>query len=79
MTTPVILVSAGIVLCIVLSAFFSGSEMALSACNTVRLENEEKAGKKRASACLRCGACEKACPQRIAIRDALSRAAAAFA
>ena len=53
MTTPVILVSAGIVLCIVLSAFFSGSEMALSACNTVRLENEEKAGKKRAGRALR--------------------------
>ena len=38
-----------------------------------------KAGRKRASECLRCGACETACPQRIAIRDALSRAASAFA
>ena len=38
-----------------------------------------RAGKKRAADCLRCGACEKACPQRIAVRDALARAAAAFA
>ena len=39
------LVSIGLVLCILLSAFFSASEMAFSACNTVRLENmtEEKA------------------------------------
>ena len=48
MTTPIILVSVGIVLCVILSAFFSGSEMALSACNTVRLENEEKSGNRRA-------------------------------
>lgn len=52
--------------------------------NEARARNYEqwqvaKAGKKRASECLRCGACEKACPQRIAIRDALARAAAAFA
>ena len=42
--TAIILVSAGILVCILLSAFFSGSEMAFSACNTVRLENisEEK-------------------------------------
>ena len=51
--------------------------------NEARARNYEqwqvvKAGRKRASECLRCGACEKACPQRIAIRDALARAAAAF-
>jgi len=53
MNITLILVTAGIVLCILLSAFFSGSEMALSACNTVRMENEEKAGNKRAGRALR--------------------------
>ncbi len=52
MTTS-ILVFAGIILCIAASAFFSGSEMALSSCNTVRLENEEKAGSKKAGRALR--------------------------
>ncbi len=51
--------------------------------NETRARNYEqwqvvKAGRKRASECLRCGACEKACPQRIAIRDALARAAERF-
>ena len=52
----IILVSAGILSCLILSAFFSGSEMAYSACNTVRLENisEEKTkGWKRARRALR--------------------------
>ncbi|MDL2271828.1 aldo/keto reductase [Desulfovibrio sp. OttesenSCG-928-I05] len=31
-------------------------------------------GKKRASECIKCGECENACPQRIAIRDELDRA-----
>lgn len=39
---PVLL---GIIVCVALSAFFSGSEMALSSCNTVRLENEAEDGK----------------------------------
>ena len=50
------LVSIGLVLCIVLSAFFSASEMAFSSCNTVRLENitEEKAkGWRKARTALR--------------------------
>ena len=52
--------------------------------NETRARNHEhwnvaKAGKRRASECLRCGACEKVCPQRIAVRDVLARAAAAFA
>ena len=50
------LVSIGLVLCILLSAFFSASEMAFSACNTVRLENmtEEKAkGWRKARTALR--------------------------
>ena len=50
------LVSIGLVLCILLSAFFSASEMAFSSCNTVRLENieEDKAkGWKKARAALK--------------------------
>ncbi len=37
-------VIAGIVLCIYLSNFFSGAEMAYSSCNLLRLENERDAG-----------------------------------
>lgn len=43
-----ILVIIGILMTIALSAFFSGSEMALSSCNLVRLENEAEDGDKRA-------------------------------
>ncbi|MBR6322505.1 MAG: HlyC/CorC family transporter [Lachnospiraceae bacterium] len=53
MITTIISVAAGIVLCIAASAFFSGSEMALSACNTVRLENEEKSGNRKAGRALK--------------------------
>ena len=52
----IILVSAGILACLILSAFFSGSEMAFSACNTVRLENiaeEKDKGWKRARRALK--------------------------
>ena len=42
-------VIAGIVLCILLSAYFSGAEMALSACNRIRLESQAEKGS-RASA-----------------------------
>ena len=50
------IVSIGLILCILLSAFFSASEMAFSSCNTVRLENltEEKAkGWRKARTALR--------------------------
>ena len=46
-------VAAGILLCILLSAYFSGSEMALSSCNQVRLENETEKGSKKAKRALR--------------------------
>ena len=36
------LVTAGILACLVFSAFFSASEMAYSSCNTLRLENLEE-------------------------------------
>ena len=38
----------------------------------------DKQGHRRASECLNCGACEKVCPQHIAIREELRRAAAAL-
>ena len=47
------LVIIGIVLCLCLSAFFSASEMAYSACNTLRLENLRDDGSGRAGAALR--------------------------
>ena len=53
--TEIIIISASIIVCLALSAFFSASEMAFSSCNTVRLENlsEEKSkGWKRAKAAL---------------------------
>lgn len=35
-------------------------------------------GRKYASECIKCGACEEACPQHISIRDELEKAAALF-
>ena len=35
-------------------------------------------GKKKAVECVRCGACEDACPQHISIRDELAAAAELF-
>ena len=48
-----ILISLGILLCICLSAFFSASEMAYSACNRLRLENSAEEGSRRARLVLR--------------------------
>ena len=50
MTTAAIV--AGIVACILLSGFFSSSEMAYSSCNTLRLENLADEGSKSARAAL---------------------------
>ena len=48
-----VFVLLGIVLCILLSAYFSGTEMALSSCNQVRLENEAEEGDKKAERALK--------------------------
>lgn len=44
--TAIIFSGIGILVCVALSAFFSAAEMAISSCNTVRLENEAKEGRK---------------------------------
>ena len=46
------MVIAGIVLCILLSNFFSASEMAYSSCNELRLENAAEEGSRRAKIAL---------------------------
>lgn len=51
--TPVILVICGIVLCVLLSGFFSASEMIYSACNRLRLENLRDDGDPHAKAAVR--------------------------
>ena len=47
-----IAVIAGIIVCIYLSNFFSGSEMAFSSCNELRLENDRDEGDKKAGLAL---------------------------
>ncbi len=46
------LVIAGIIVCIYLSSFFSGSEMAYSACNKMRLEGRKEDGVRKAGLAL---------------------------
>ena len=52
MTTQIVLVITGILLCIFLSNFFSGAEMAYSSCNQMRLSNEKEDGSKKAGVAL---------------------------
>ena len=47
------LISIGIALCLALSAFFSGSEMAYSSCSSMRLESLRDDGSRRAGTALR--------------------------
>jgi len=47
------LVIAGIIVCVACSNFFSASEMGLSSCNMLRLENARDGGSKRAAIALR--------------------------
>ncbi len=47
------LAGAGIALCLILSAFFSASEMAYSSCNNLRLERYKEEGSKRAALAVR--------------------------
>ena len=47
-----IAVIAGIIVCIYLSNFFSGSEMAYSSCNEMRLESDEDEGDRKAGLAL---------------------------
>ena len=49
----VVFVGAGILLCLVLSGFFSASEMAYSSCNRLRLENSAEEGSRRAGIALK--------------------------
>ena len=49
----VLLLCGGLLICIVLSAFFSASEMAYSSCNELRLENAAEDGSGRAKTALR--------------------------
>lgn len=50
--TTLLLVGIGIILCIILSGVFSAAEMAISSCNTLRIENEAKDGSKKAEVAL---------------------------
>ena len=51
--TSLIIIAIGIILCIVLSGVFSASEMAISSCNRVRMENEAENGNRAAARVVR--------------------------
>ncbi len=52
MTVQILLLLAGTVVCIILSGFFSGSEMAYSSASRLRLESEKADGNRRAATAL---------------------------
>ena len=49
----IVLMAAGIIACVILSAFCSASEMAYSSCNLLRLENSKEDGSRRAAVALK--------------------------
>ena len=49
----ILFISAGILLCLVFSNFFSASEMAYSSCNRLRLENSAQEGSRHAAIALK--------------------------
>ena len=51
--TTTLLILAGILLCVILSGFFSGSEMAYSSCSSLRLEHLRDDGSRRAGVAVR--------------------------
>lgn len=51
--TSLIIIAIGIILCIIMSGVFSASEMAISSCNRVRMENEAEDGNKAAARVVR--------------------------
>ncbi len=51
--TTTLLILAGILVCVILSGFFSGSEMAYSSCSSLRLEHLRDDGSKRAGTAVR--------------------------
>ena len=51
--TAILLILLGILVCVILSGFFSGSEMAYSSCSSLRLEHLRDDGSKRAGAAVR--------------------------
>lgn len=51
--TALIIIVTGIILCVILSGVFSASEMAISSCNRVRMENEADDGNRAAARVLR--------------------------
>jgi Predicted oxidoreductases of the aldo/keto reductase family len=66
-----------------ISGTFSAMNILTLYSNMARAANTEQfnvimAGKKRANECIRCGKCEKVCPQHLPIRELLKKVAQTF-